>query len=246
MAVTLSSPEAPSALLSARLELATVARGATLRAQVQRIPTPDPRQPWGNKQGVLARLGLGKTRPVLWRYQDTEASPAVEPPSTEVASQVGALAAKPFRMETWRAEAASLAQQLARVSPLELAAVMVHPPPRPEGVQAWNWLTAVQMAAALVLAETEAGRTLLVDLLHGPVDWVGGAAVAALTAHALAHPTETEAVVKELWELLKQRPSEGAWCLEYPLAVGMTRLPGIPPDLVHELKAWRDRLESRH
>ncbi|HYO72141.1 MAG TPA: hypothetical protein VEU33_39320, partial [Archangium sp.] len=111
------------------------------------------------------------------------------------------------------------------MSPLELAAVMVHPPPRPEGVQAWSWLTAVQLAAARVLAETEAGRTLLVDILHGPADWVVGAAVAALTAHALARPTVTEAVVKELWELLQQRPSEGAWWLEYPLVVGMSRLP---------------------
>lgn len=122
---------------------------------------------------------------------------------------------------------------------------MVHPPPRPEGVRAWSWITTVQMAAALVLAEIEPGRTLLVDILHGPADWVVGAAVAALTAHALAHPHETEPLVKEFWELLKQRPSEGAWCVEYPLAVAMTRLPGIPPDLVHKLKAWRDRLESR-
>jgi tetratricopeptide (TPR) repeat protein len=243
--VTLSCPEAPSALLSARLELASLVEGVGLGFTVQHIPKPDPRVPWGQAQGVLARLGFGKTRPVLWRYNGTDASPAVGPPPAEVAERLGALAAKPFQMKVWREEAASLARELARVEPLTLAAVMVHPPPRPKGVRAWSWLTAVQMAAALVLAETNAGRTLLVDLLHGPVDWVGGAAAIALTEHALAHPTETVATLKELLALLERRPSTGAWCLEYPLAVAMPRLPGLPPDLGRTLKAWRDRHESQ-
>jgi tetratricopeptide (TPR) repeat protein len=242
MKLTLSCLEAPSAIRSVRRELSGLAEGATLSVTVQNIQKPDPRVPWG--QGLLARLGLGKKRPVLWRYEGTEASPAVEPPPAEVAEKLGALAAKPFRMESWRAEAASLARELARVTPLELAAVMVHPPPKPEGVREWNWFVAVQLAAALVLAESGAGRELLVDLLHGPMDWVGEAAVVALTERALTHSTEAEVVIKELAVLLQQRPSEGTWCLEYSVVVRMLRLPGLPPDLREWLEGWRGRIES--
>ncbi len=240
--MTVSHLEPPSAIRSARLELATLAEGVTLEITVQSIPKPDPRV--HRSQGLLARLGFGKKRPVLWRYEDTEPFPAVEPPPAEVAGKVGALAAKPFRMESWRAEAASLARELERVSPLELAAVMVHPPPKPEGVRAWSWFIAVQMAAALVLAETEGGRALLVELLHGPVDWVGEAAIVALTEHALAHPGELGAVFKELTALLGQRPSEGAWCLEYPLVVRMLRLPDLPAPLREGLQGLRGGLED--
>ncbi|OJT24554.1 hypothetical protein BO221_15505 [Archangium sp. Cb G35] len=240
--MTVGYVEAPSAIRSARLELAELAEGVTLDITVQSIQKPDPRA--HRSQGLLARLGFGKKRPVLWRYEGTEPSPAVEPPPAEVAGRVGALAAKPFRMESWRAEAASIARELERVSPLELAAVMVHPPPKPEGVRTWNWFIAVQMAAALVLAETGGGRELLVELLHGPMDWVGEAAIVALTEHALAHPGEVGAVFKELTALLGQRPSEGSWCLEYPLVVRMLRLPGLPADFRERLQEWRGRSES--
>lgn len=241
--MTVSYLEAPSAIRSARLELAALAEGVTLEITVQRIQKPDPRV--HRSEGMLARLGFGKKRPVLWRYEGTEPFPAVEPPPARVAEKLGALAAKPFRMKSWREEAASLARELERVSPLELAAVMVHPPPKPEGVRAWNWFIAVQMAAALVLAETEGGRALLVELLHGPVDWVGEAAIVALTERALAHPEEQGAVFKELTAVLGQQPSEGAWCLEYPLVVRMLRLPGLPANLREGLLKWRGRLGVR-
>lgn len=243
--MTLSYPEPPSALLAVRLDLARLVPGMTLGVTVQHIPEPDPRASWGRDSGVLAWLGFGKARPMLWRFQGTEASPAVEPPPTEVVERLAALAASPFSMKTWREEAARLARELAHVEPLRIAAVMVHPPPWSRAVPAWRWLTDVQMAAALVLAETSAGRTLLVDLLHGPVDWVVKAAVVALTEHALAHPTEAEALLKELAALAERNPSGGAWCLEYPLAVMMPRLPGLSPELGRTLKAWRERLESR-
>ncbi|MFP2894959.1 tetratricopeptide repeat protein [Corallococcus sp. 4LFB] len=243
--VTLSHPEPPSALLAAQLELNRFTEGVTLGFTVQGIPEPDPRASWGRGSGVSALLGFRKARPVLWRYQGTDALPAVEPPPAEVADRVAALAVTPFSMKTWREKASTLARELAHVEPLKLAAVMVHPPLLSRDVPAWTWLIAVQMAAALVLAETSAGRTLLVDLLHGPVDWVVKAAVVALTEHALAHPTEAEALQKELKALLERRPTQGAWCLEYPLAVMMPRLPGLSADLVGTLKAWRERLESR-
>lgn len=243
--VTSSHPEPPSALLSAQHELARFAEGTTLSFKVQHIPQPDPRESWGRSPGLLASLGFGKSRPVLWRFHGIDAFPAVDPPPSEVADKVAALAAMPFSMKDWREKAAMLARELARVEPLKLAAVMVHPPPRARDVPTWSWLTAVQMAAALVLAETSEGRTLLVDLLHGPVDWVAKTAVVALTEHAVAHPEEAEAIQKELTALFERRPNKGAWCLEYPLAVMMPRLPGLSAEHLQTLKAWRERLEAR-
>lgn len=239
--LTLSCLEAPSAMLSARLQLATVGSGG-LRVTVQTIPTPDPRIPRG--RGWLQRLGIRPPRPVLWRYEGTEAHPAVEPPPARVSERIGALAARPFHLGRWREEAARLARELAEARPLELAATMVHPPPGPGDTLAWKWLTAVQLAAALVLTETEAGRALLHDIVLGPVDWVVGAAVVALTAYAGEDREKAGPVLREIVEMLRQRPSEGYWCLEYPLVVSALRMSGGEPEIRDWLQQWRLRLES--
>lgn len=239
--LTLSCLEAPSAMLSARRQLATAGSGG-LRVTVQTIPKPDPRVPRG--RGFLQRLGVRPSRPVLWRYEGTEAHPAVEPPPARVSERMGALAARAFHLGRWREEAARLARELAEVRPLELAATMVHPPPGPADMLAWKWLTAVQMAAALVLAETEAGRALLHELMLGPVDWVVGAAVVALTAHAVEDREQAGPLFRRILEMLEQRPSEGYWCLEYPLVVSALRLCGDEPELRDGFQRWRLRLES--
>ncbi|MFY0571905.1 hypothetical protein ACN28E_49860 [Archangium lansingense] len=241
MKLTVSCLEAPSAMLSARRQLATRVSGE-LRVTVQNIPKPDPRVP--RQQGWLQRLGFRPQRPALWRYEGTEAHPAVEPPSARVSERIGALAAKPFHLGRWRAEAATLSRELSEVRPLEIAAVMVHPPPGPSDTMAWNWLNAVQVAAALVLAESEAGRALLHDIVLGPTDWVAGAAVVALTAYAGEDREKAGPVLGMIVKLLGERPSQGHWCLEYPLVVSALRMSGSEPESRDWLQEWRRRLES--
>lgn len=223
--------EAPSAVLAYRL---TVGQPHTMHVEV--VPVPDPREP------------RTEVRWRLWRYRGTEPERAVEAGDPGVAAEVGALAAKAFHIEAWKGAAHGLAKRLGAGAVGDLLAAMVWPPDPPADVPAWRWLPRVQLAAALTLAWVDDGwvgsarRDALLSLANGPTDWSGAAAFIALAELAREEPGLAPEVAENMLETLQTPPSAGTWCLERPLVYALLRLPGLPDELVAELRTWRARL----
>lgn len=201
LALTVSAPEPPSALLAMRL----AAPECTI--EVAEVPAPDPRLtvPEVSSRGPVREVGRR-----LWRYRGTDAEPAVPPPSAQAAEALGTLAAYP-----WRHLPAAY-DDAVRLSglPLEdLLGAMVHPPAPPTGpATVWPaWIRRVQAWACLGIAhhrgdqpwEGSDRRAVLVDLAYGPEDWAAEAALLSLAATAWVHP-EARRDVAELvaWRFL--------------------------------------------
>ena len=175
-----STIEPPSALLAFR--------SVFPRAEFhpQSVDQPDPRKPLYAGQGVA-----------VWRYIGMLPSPAVEPPSAEVAARVRALA-----VSSWPHISAihQRAAELADVPVEELLGVLVHPPaPREEPGRRWRpdaWIRAVQVMACLGIAWHRVDQPwpgsdrarVLTELCQGPEDWVTEAAAFAMVASAWADP----------------------------------------------------------
>lgn len=182
-----STIEPPSAILAFRM--------AFPRAEIrpQDVDEPDPREP-------LPPMGEGAA--MVWRYEGTQARPAVAAPSVAAAERVRALA-----VPGWPHIPAVFdgAAELAEYSLPDLLGVLVHPPAPPEdgpaGQPLWGrpdaWIRSVQAVACLGIAHhrrdqpwrgSRRAQTLL-ELLNGPEDWVTEAAAFALVASAWMDPT---------------------------------------------------------
>jgi hypothetical protein len=131
----------------------------------------------------------------------------------------------------------------------QLACVMVHPPPFPQGkdFDAFEWVQRVQIAAALVIAHLEPGwpgatkKRALESIAMGPVDWTASAAVIALSRLAKADPNarrDVENLFKQLRSLVAQT---GFTCYEWPMANAWIAMGGHGPEVLAEMQAWRDR-----
>ncbi|MEV8532465.1 hypothetical protein [Streptomyces sp. NPDC051211] len=181
--------EPPSTVLAVRMGLP--------RSDIayKAVPLPDPRLP---QHEVDTRL---------WEFDGPAARPALAPPSRPAAELVRQVASV-----GWDAPGAAYdhAVRLSGLSLGDLLAVCVHPPlPRDSeqgayllGRQPELWVRAVQTFACLGIAHHHADepwsgsrrRSVLVDLLFGPEDWVNEAAGFALLASAWADPAAREEV----------------------------------------------------
>ena len=189
--MSLSIIEPPSAINTLRLVI------PELRVGFLEVGDPDPRLPAADVEVAV------------WRYEGLEAVPAVEPPSEQALALVRDLATP-----NWPGPTALYdhAVALAGVPIPDLLGVLVHPPapqdaPWPGGFAMEvpdYWVRSVQTIACVGIAHHRTDqpwlesdrRQLLLQLLHGPEDWVCEAAGMALVAVAWAFP-ETRADILE-------------------------------------------------
>ncbi|MQY12325.1 hypothetical protein SRB5_24580 [Streptomyces sp. RB5] len=185
-----SMVEPPSAMATVRLNFP--------RASITHHTAgdPDPRIP------TKADVGT-----VVWRYEGLSAVPAVAAPSDEAVDLARAVA-----WPSWPhlPGAYDHAVRLSGLPVADLLGLLARPPAPADDedgrallAQAPDlWVRGVQTFVCLALAHHRADepwagsarRSLLLDLLHGPEDWVNEAAAAALVATAWAHPDTREDV----------------------------------------------------
>ncbi|WP_026124187.1 tetratricopeptide repeat protein [Nocardiopsis baichengensis] len=186
LALTVSAPEPPSALLALRL----AAPGCTV--EVGAVPEPDPRL---TVPEVADRGPVRAVERRLWRYRGTTAEPAVGPPSDQAQEALRTLASYP-----WRHLPAAYddAVRLSALPLEDLLGVMAHPPAPPNvAAGVWPaWIRRVQAWACLGIAHHRADqpwegserRSALIDLAFGPEDWAAEAALLSMAATAWVRP----------------------------------------------------------
>ncbi|HEX8629658.1 MAG TPA: tetratricopeptide repeat protein [Catenuloplanes sp.] len=209
----LSTLEVPSAMRALAAGIPDVA------VTVDTVPAPDIRVP---------RRATGT---VLWRYDGTDAKPALPPPSPAAAERVRQLA-----QAAWACPPAAYdaAVGLATVQLADLLAVLVHPPAAPatELGRAMTrhdpalWVRSVQVYACLGLLHHRTDepwvgstrRRVLLELVWGVEDWITEAALFTLVTAAWVDPTVRADVAGSVAERLadiagvgRQRPVTIAW-----------------------------------
>jgi hypothetical protein len=130
---------------------------------------------------------------------------------------VAGLASQPY--EPWLnwAQASHVAARLGPEATADILAVMVNPPPLPRGNWALAWLPRVQLAAAMVAAQVDAGwagsqrRAALHALLLGPSDWTTTAGIRALAWVARTEPAHAQDIHRLFEERERHVPTEGHW-----------------------------------
>ncbi|MCH5374630.1 MAG: hypothetical protein JJ992_11690, partial [Planctomycetes bacterium] len=130
-------------------------------------------------------------------------------------------------------------------------AVMVHPPPLPNGEDVLHWLPRLQLAAARVLAHLGSGwqasvrRDALLAAVWGPVDWTTVAAIIAMTQLA-RHDARTAADIRDAFAVLADhRPRSGYCCYEHALYSNWILLPNVPDGERKALQKKLDKIEER-
>lgn len=126
--IGLSTLESPSAILSIACYQQERFGASNVTVQVAEIQSPDPRQP------------RSPVDYLLWRYDGTEARPALSPPMPDVAAAVATLAVLPYEANDWAARAALLARGIGTDRVNDLLGVMVHPPARQDPFPIWAWV----------------------------------------------------------------------------------------------------------
>jgi tetratricopeptide (TPR) repeat protein len=165
------------------------------------------------------RLPTRETAVRVWRYEGLAALPAVPPPSEDAARLLRDTASV-----SWPHLPAAYdhAVRLAGLGLADLLGVLVHPPLPPDDDQGRFlrdhrpelWVRAVQTFACLGIAHHRADqpwegserRAVLLDLLHGPEDWVNETAAFAMVATAWVDP----AVRADVGLRLTERMLDGA------------------------------------
>jgi len=118
--------------------------------------------------------------------------------------------------DQWMMRAVRVGQATGGAGIADLLACMVHPGQAPGGRMPWEWLRSVQAAAAIAIIASEGGwigsrrRAALLSAVYGPMDWAGGAALAAAAFMAAFDPAVASEIPPILRHLRLYRPSEGA------------------------------------
>ncbi len=155
-----------------------------LTVQFGKVSEPDPRRP-------LANVDVH-----LWRYDGTEAQPAVPAPAAGSAARVAELASYELGHP---AAAYDRAIALSDVPVGDLIGLLVHPPAAPDGPFARYpavWVKCVQTWACLGILHhrpdepwaTSSRRRLLADIAYGVEDWTTETALFALITAAWVDP----------------------------------------------------------
>lgn len=237
--LTVSCLESPSNLLAFDLQMQALGAACKLKVIAESLPKPDPRKP------------LSPVEYLLWEYEGNDARPALPAPSEEIARLVAGLAARPYHFWTSWNEAGVAAERLDSERVDELLAVMVHPPAIQGQVSALVWVPRVQLAAAQIIAQIDAGwhgslrRRVLLDVARGPRDWTTDAAIIALAQLAISErqPAITAEVRQVFQQLLDARPSHGHCQYLHPLLTNWLYLPELPE---RERKQITKRLRELH
>jgi tetratricopeptide (TPR) repeat protein len=237
--LALSCLEAPSNFLAFRLEMEALRHDLRLAVAVEQVPEPDPRRP----------IAEGKF--VLWKYDGTDASPGLPPPPEDVVRRIGELAAAPFdEMANWAA-ASRVAEGLGPGRVGEALAVMVWPPPVPEGGSALSWLPRMQRAAAQVAGQVDAGwegsarREALVSVLLGPQDWATEAAIRVLARLGRENEAFAPDIHDAFQQLADHRPKAGYCCWERTLFRSWLELPHLFPKEREALERTLREIEAQ-
>lgn len=192
--------------------------------------TPDPYQSIGNPS-IKA-----------WNYDTDHDTPvqAVTKPDDEIYRLVLKLATQTYYLPHWWQQA----QQIMKNKPLDtkkFIGAMVFPKPTPENFKTAMWISHQQMAATLLIAASEKKwhgsrrRKILLDLLHGPIDWITNSVLIALTEIALDCPSSTEEIAFEFEQLAERIPTSGHWSAAVYLPLSYNRLPARSDTLVKKL-----------
>jgi hypothetical protein len=197
--MSVSIIEPPSAIATLRLVI------PDLHVDFLEVGDPDPRLPGADVDVAV------------WRYEDRDAVPAVEPPSAQASALVRDLATP-----NWPGPAALYdhAVALAGLPISDLLGTLAHPPvpqdtPWPGGLAMQipdYWVRSAQTIACVGIAHHRADepwegserRRILLALLHGPEDWVCEAAGMALVAVAWSFPEARGDVLEWLLNRLSQ------------------------------------------
>ncbi len=193
------------------------------------VPEPDPRVPRGDVSFAV------------WVHDEASIPrPGLPMPSPPLRARIATLAeSSVFLPRLWR-ESKEIGRH---ADPQELAALMCHPGVH-STIPPWSWIPRMQLVAAFAIAHTDSGwedsarRSVLLTLLHGPLDWSVDATIVALTELALDEPDALAEIRHELVDLKRTAPEEGHLCWGSAWAHAMLRLPGTPKDLVGEAEAW--------
>jgi tetratricopeptide (TPR) repeat protein len=229
--IMLSSIEAPSAVLALRW---TERQLGWPRSEIQlTLSGPaDPRKP------------IEPVNDPLWTYDRpgnddiaAEATAALPPPSVEVSTVVGRLAARTFDLDLWSAEARTLASGWA-FGARSLLSAIAHPQPVGD-LPSWAAIFRSQVAAALLLAflvDESERQAALRSLLYGPVDWSTSAGIVALTAVARTDRTRAAASVRLMMDLLLRETMPIRYqCIHKVVVPCLLALSGLPASLRAEL-----------
>jgi tetratricopeptide (TPR) repeat protein len=227
--LALSHLEAPSVRRAFEAQLAAWRASARVVIHVDKVPVPDPRAVRGTVDFVL------------WKYEGTEASPAVPPPSGATASRVAELASSAYDLQQWDVRAATIAARLSTTPVREVLATLVHwPECEQREMPIVRWVVHLQVAAALIASHMRGGVGALLTVLNGPQDWATCAAIVALTASVLRERDRSNGSVIEhaFGALAQATPQEGHTCLQPLLYSCWLLFPDLAP-------ALRDTLAER-
>ncbi|MEZ4239597.1 MAG: tetratricopeptide repeat protein [Myxococcota bacterium] len=216
----LSHLESPSSQVAARRLIA--AQGGTLALKVGAVPSPDPREPFG------------EVRWRLWQWDGTTAEPGLPAPTDPAAGSVLAkLASSRFHAADWLARGRDIARQHGLALQThdqvqELLAAALYPPDGPDWCTAWDWAYRVAHAAGFVLAGAEgwadtphrAGIWAMVGVRN---DWLAVGAVAALGERGRLDPEVRADAEPKLIALLRDGPDDGYWCVGWPTTSALLR-----------------------
>jgi tetratricopeptide (TPR) repeat protein len=204
-APALSTPEAPSARLAMALEHAAFGLVPAFERDDGHVPADDPRR-------AVADVAFP-----LWTHDGTRAAPALPAAGPATTALIADLASQRYHPHDNWAQASHVAALLGPDAAAQVLAVMVNPPPVPAGTHALAWLPRVQLAAAMVVGQIDAGwegsqrRAALHSLLFGPADWTTTAGIRVLGWIARSEPAHAQDIHRMFEERERHLPSEGHW-----------------------------------
>lgn len=219
--MTLTCLESPSNVTAFELEMKALKQEVRLVIEPPPVPRPDPRIP------------LDEIKYQIWKYEVTNASPVLPPPSEELLNAVAVLGnGRKATLEKW-GEASKLAKKLGVERVSELLSVLTYPPPLPKKMAAVTWLPRIQFLIGMIIANIDQGwegserREALLSMLLGPRDWITLAAIRTMTRIAQVEPIYASQIHSEFEKLSKSRPDFGDCVWELCLYDNWRTIPGI-------------------
>lgn len=218
--VELTDVEAPSNLVAARLALP----GCQVQLRYLHVSTPDPREP------------VEACEFSLWRREGEILVPAFDPPDPAIQEKVEQLAAQPYNLRRWWAQASQLAAELGSDALSQLLASLTWPGRPPAALpDPLAWTTRSQTATTFVLAHLDDGwegslrRRVLYSLLLGPRDWTTESAIIALSLIGQNEPVLSWDIHQAFRKLDAAKAKDGFVCYEKVLIEGWQQLPCLHP-----------------
>jgi tetratricopeptide (TPR) repeat protein len=179
----------------------------------------------------------------LWQERDGIIVQAQPAPSGELRTAIARVAAAERMSDIWE-RAGELAKHLDASLARDIASALVYPPGNAEFLKGLpNILYRYMVAGCCVLAQLAApwDRVSLIfeGLLFGPVDWTSGAAITALAELARRDADKAAEIRTLLGDIVSDLIPHSCEPRHVPLEFALHTLPGVPPETLRKLKAWR-------